>query len=85
MAGIKKSEYQKLQAVKKRHCAGKATASDVTKAANKYIADTVAKGNKTKVEATKSANAVKNSGCSVSGVKKKRIVRKATTVRRKRA
>ena len=84
MAGIKKSEYQKLQAVKKRHCAGKATAADVTKAANKYIADTVAKGNKTKAEATKSANAVKNSGCSVSGTKK-RTIRKATAVRRKRA
>ena len=81
MAGATKTLYQKLQGAKKKHCAGKATAADVTAAANKYIADAVAKG-KPKVEAQASAKAVKDGGCSVSGLFSRR---KKPTAKRKRA
>jgi hypothetical protein len=76
MAGTKKTAYQKLQNAKKKQCAGKATAADVNKAATAYVADAVKKGNKTKAEAEKSANKVKNSGCAVSGVKRKKTTKK---------
>lgn len=67
-----KTKYQKLQTTKTKFCEGKATKSDVTKAASEYVKDTVAKGNKTKAEAEKSANRVLNSGCPISGVKSKK-------------
>lgn len=70
-----KTLYQKLQNTKAKHCDGKATKADVTTAANAYVKDAVSKG-RTKAEAEKSAKRVVNSGCSISGVKKKRSTTK---------
>lgn len=54
--------YTSLIRKKARQCAGKASASDVAKAAKTYIARAV-KAGQSKSEATRKANKVKNKGC----------------------
>lgn len=66
-------KYNALRRKKKAYCSGKATKADVNKAATAYINAAVKKG-QSKVEATKKANRVRNSGCkmsSVAGTKRK--------------
>ena len=87
MAGVKKTLFQKLQNVKSKMCAGKATATDLTAAAKAYVTDAVAKGNKTKAEAEASVTRVKESGCPIAGAKRRRTTAtaKPKAARRRRA
>lgn len=79
-------KYQALQRKKKSYCAGKATKTDVAKAAKTYIDAAVAKG-QTKTEATQKANRVLKSGCKMTaniGKKRKPAARKTASKRRTR-
>lgn len=58
-------KFQALRKKKTSVCAGRAKKSDLTKAANAYIAAAV-KGGQTKTEARAKANRVINGKCSVS-------------------
>jgi hypothetical protein len=77
----KTTKYQRLQKAKASHCAGRITKASLNKAMNAYIADTVKKGNKTKVEATASAKRVVNRGCGVgiAGTTKRKTTKRKTT------
>ena len=63
--------YQKMRSTKAKVCAGKATAADLTAAANKYIDHAVSKTGKTKAAAQAIVTKVRNAGCPVSGTKSK--------------
>ncbi|SER16362.1 hypothetical protein [Neolewinella agarilytica] len=74
----KTTKYQRLQKAKASHCAGRTTKASLNKAKKAYIDDAVKKGNKTRTEATASANKVINRGCSagIGTTKKKRKLTK---------
>lgn len=75
-------KFQALQRKKKAFCAGKATKTDVKKAASLYVAAAVAKG-QTKIEAQRKADRVMKSGCSITANIAGRK-RKATTTRKRK-
>jgi len=61
----RKTLWQDLIAKKAKHCAGKVKDSEVRKAAVAYVKDSVAKGNKTKAEAERSAKKILNKACGI--------------------
>ena len=79
MTGKKKTLFQKLQNVKSKYCASKATVTDVKAAGKVYVADAVAKG-KPKAEAEASVARVLASSCpiAVSGTRRPTTRRRAT-------
>lgn len=74
----KTTKYQRLQKAKASHCAGRTTKASLNKAKKAYIDDAVKKGNKTRSEATASANKVVNRGCGVgiAGTKKRKTTKR---------
>ena len=85
MATSKKTLYQKLRSVKKKNCEGKATAADLTAAGKDYVADAVAKGNKTNAEAKQVVADVKAAGCPIAGTKRKPKPKPKPKANRRRA
>lgn len=74
----KTTKYQRLQKAKASHCAGRTTKASLNKAKKAYIDDAVKKGNKTRAEATASANKVVNRGCGLGTTAKKKTKRRKT-------
>ena len=79
MTGKKKTLFQKLQNVKSKYCASKATVTDVKAAGKVYVTDAVKKG-KSKAEAEASVARVLASSCPIAAsVGKKPARRRAAT------